>query len=62
MTLKEWLAAENITQKAFAERIQRSTATVSRLVNGNDLPSRETAIRIHRETGGPGDADGFSRP
>ena len=52
MTLRDWLAANSVTQTVFAGRIKRSVASVSRMVNGLQRPDLETAILIERETGG----------
>ena len=52
MKLGEWLEKRNITQQAFADRIGKSQAAVSRYISGKIMPSRETVKRIREETKG----------
>ena len=50
--LKPYLADQNLSQKAFALRLSVDPSIVSRLANGQMLPSLELAVQIERETGG----------
>lgn len=69
MTLGDYLIERRITIEEFGRRIGRSHTSVSRYVNGQRMPDRETMVRIVAETGGlvtpndfyvsaPGDAAG----
>lgn len=52
MHLADYLRDHEITLAAFAERIGRSPATVSRLANGKQLPDWDTVRAIRRATKG----------
>lgn len=52
MRLKDWLTKRKMTQAAFAGAVGRSTATVSRIVNGVDRPNWATLDAIHKATDG----------
>lgn len=47
-----FLQHHGIRQSVFAGRVGTSQATVSKLVNGDVLPSLSLAVRIERETHG----------
>jgi len=50
--LRKYLKENAITQEAFAASIGVGQAFVSKLANGDMLPSRELAIKIEDQTGG----------
>jgi predicted transcriptional regulator len=52
MTLTDWLAKENLSHAAFAERIGVSQAAVTRYVRGARFPHRGVLSRIKAETNG----------
>lgn len=52
MTLKDWLAANDVTIAQFAARIERSAEAVRRYVVGDRIPDRDTMPNIVRETDG----------
>lgn len=52
MRLSEYLKKNVLTQSAFAEKIGRSIASVSRLANGRQKPDLDTLLAIERETDG----------
>jgi transcriptional regulator with XRE-family HTH domain len=52
MRLANYLRAQNITLAAFAKRIGRSEATVSRLARGKHLPDWDTMQAIKEATDG----------
>ena len=51
-TLAQYLEAEKLTQAAFASRVGRTQATISRILNGEAQPSAELAASIEQATGG----------
>lgn len=59
MRLAEFLKAHDLTATAFAERIGRSTATVSRLARGIQRPDWSTIEAIDTATGGQVTANDF---
>lgn len=52
MKLADWLDNEGMTQTEFAEKIGRTSAFVSMLCSGANLPSLQTAERIAKATKG----------
>ena len=50
MDLKTYLLKNNVSQAEFAERIDRTVATVSRLINRKVYPNPETMQRIMAAT------------
>lgn len=50
MDLNDWLHQMGLSQKDFAELIDRTPATVSRIVNGINRPDGETMSRIAEAT------------
>ena len=50
--LAEWLDSQPITQKAFADRLGRTQAWVSRISNGERRITLEAAVQIERATDG----------
>jgi transcriptional regulator with XRE-family HTH domain len=52
MKLAEYLKSAGTTQEAFAARIGRSGASVSRLVNGLQKPDFDTMLAIDQATEG----------
>lgn len=52
MTLDEYLASHPVTASAFAERIGRSAASITRIRQGKQALSLELAARIVAATGG----------
>lgn len=52
MDLRTYLTREDLTLNDFAVRIERSTASVSRIVRGLQRPDWDTMMAISRETGG----------
>lgn len=59
MTLKEWLADNDITVAQFASRINRAPESVRRYVSGDRIPDKETMPVIVAETGGAVTANDF---
>ena len=51
-TLSQYLTKNKIRQAAFAQQINSTQATVSRLAAGTQQPSPEMAATISRATGG----------
>jgi len=52
MQLSQWLRQKNISQKNFARMIGKSPAAISRLVNGDLLPSGRMILAIDDATNG----------
>ncbi|WP_417842115.1 helix-turn-helix domain-containing protein [Terasakiella sp.] len=52
MLLKVYLKKKKITMLEFADRIDVHVSTVSRIVRGVVVPSRNTMARIFEETDG----------
>ncbi|WP_422932361.1 helix-turn-helix domain-containing protein [Sphingobium cupriresistens] len=50
--LKPYLDAQNQTQAEFAERVQTTPATISRLIGGTLRPGLDLALAIEEATGG----------
>lgn len=48
----EYLDMRGLSQVEFADKIELDPATLSKLMLGNRLASREAAISIHKETDG----------
>lgn len=62
MTLTEYLAANNLTASAFAERLDVPPSTVIRLIKGERSPRLELLRKIMAATDGevtPNDFVGF---
>lgn len=59
MTLPEYLADRGLTMAAFGAQIGRDKATVSRIVNGIQLPDLRTIVAIQRVTRGRVKAEDF---
>lgn len=51
-TLAEYLKTSETTATAFAQQVGLSRVSVSRIVNGTQWPSRDTARAIYKESGG----------
>lgn len=51
MTLKDWLAEQDISVPQFAARINRTPEAVRRYVSGERIPDKETMPLIASETG-----------
>lgn len=62
LKLVQYLAAQKITQRAFASVIGADPSIVSRLVRGQTKPGLELAVRIERETGGAVPASSWVAP
>ena len=58
MQLSEWLTSKGLTAAELARRIDRSSSTVSRILRGEVVASRETIRRIVAETNGEVDVKG----
>jgi plasmid maintenance system antidote protein VapI len=52
MNLKEWLDENGIKRSAFAKLVDVGPPTISRIIGGDRVPSRELIIRIHDVTKG----------
>lgn len=52
MKLKDYIAANKLTQRDFSRRLGRSEASVSRIVNKVVRPDWDTMDLIYDETGG----------
>lgn len=52
MTLREFLKAEGLTQKAFGERVGIDRFRVSHILAGDTVPGLDLAARIERATRG----------
>ena len=52
LTLAQYLEHQKLRQAVFAERVGKTQATISRIVNGDAQPSLDLALSIQRETGG----------
>ena len=52
MTLREWIEAQNITQREAAKRLGVHEITVNRHVSGKQIPRRELMAAIERITEG----------
>lgn len=52
MRLAQYLSREDLTQAAFAKKIGRSIATVSRIANGLQKPDTDTVLAIEDATRG----------
>lgn len=52
MDLKTYLEAEKVRQAEFAELVETTPATISRLAAGTMKPALELAHRIERATNG----------
>lgn len=50
--LAEYLSKPGLNQKAFADKVSSTQATISRIANGKARPGIDLAVRIERETGG----------
>lgn len=59
MQLDDWLKAENLTEAAFAVRIEVSQAAVNRYRKGQRYPDRRVMRRIMRETLGSVSSEDF---
>jgi transcriptional regulator with XRE-family HTH domain len=59
MKLGDWLHANRVTHEAFGEMIGRSHSSVTRYVNGDRMPSRETLSLIATATAGAVTANDF---
>jgi transcriptional regulator with XRE-family HTH domain len=59
MTLKDWLAEQQLSPADFAARIGRTAESVRRYSNGERIPDKETMPVIARETGGLVTANDF---
>ncbi|MBB3940715.1 transcriptional regulator with XRE-family HTH domain [Novosphingobium fluoreni] len=59
MTLKDWLAEQELTSAAFAARIGKTAESVRRYVNGDRIPDKETMPVIASETSGKVTANDF---
>lgn len=62
MTLDEYLAAEKLTEAAFAGMVGISQPHVNRLRSGKGWPARELAEKIREATGGRVTPDDFLPP
>jgi transcriptional regulator with XRE-family HTH domain len=60
MKLAEYLTRHNITQAAFADMIEMSVASVSRIANGLQRPDLDTLLAIKRATRGKVGLDDFA--
>lgn len=52
MTFEEWIRSEGLSNGEVAERIGCKPPTISRLRNGKLWPSKKTAGRIYKASGG----------
>lgn len=52
MKLKDWLLANGLNQKQFAQKTDLSTAYVSMMLAGKYKPGRKAIKRISEETDG----------
>lgn len=59
MTLKEWLAANDVTVAAFATEIGRASETVRRYAAGERIPDKLTMPLIAHATRGAVTANDF---
>lgn len=59
MTLKDWLAENDVSIPQFAARINRAPETVRRYVAGERIPDKETMPLIAQETEGSVTANDF---
>ncbi len=60
MKLEQWLSKNSVQAVTFARDIGVSPSTVTRLINGERLPSGTMLLKIHRATNGKvGFADFF---
>lgn len=50
--LSQYLTKNKIRQEDFAELVETTQATISRLANGSKSPSAQLALRIQRATDG----------
>ena len=62
MRLSDYLKKTGTTQSAFADKIGRSVASVSRLASGEQRPDWDTIEAIERETGGKVTRKDFGPP
>jgi predicted transcriptional regulator len=61
MTLKQWMAARNITVHKMAKMAKVNPATISRLMRGLNTPKNETLVKIISITNGMVGAVDFNR-
>ena len=59
MTLKDWLAEQQLSVGDFAARIGRTAESVRRYANGERIPDKETMPLIAAETGNVVTANDF---
>ncbi|MAM57146.1 MAG: transcriptional regulator [Salinicola sp.] len=59
MTLKDWLAAKEVSVSQFAARINRTPETVRRYAAGERIPDKETMPLIAEQTSGDVTANDF---
>jgi transcriptional regulator with XRE-family HTH domain len=59
MTLKEWLAEQELSPADFGVRIGRTSESVRRYANGERIPDKETMPLIAAETRGSVTANDF---
>lgn len=59
MTLKEWLAARDMSLADFAGKIGRTSESVRRYANGDRIPDKETMPLIASATSGAVTANDF---
>ena len=59
MTLKDWLAANEVSVSQFAARIKRTPETVRRYAAGERIPDKDTMPIIAEETNGDVTANDF---
>lgn len=52
MTLREWIAAQGLTQREAAERLDVHEITLNRWVMGHTIPRRGQMARIREVTNG----------
>lgn len=52
MTLKQWLAENQITHLQFAKMIGKTGGYVSQIKNGKTFPSKDVFLRIRKITKG----------
>lgn len=60
--LREYLDKREVTQEAMAEAIHTTPATISRIVNGLNIPSIDMSVRIKTYTDGYVTPDDFVKP
>lgn len=61
MKLSHWLDREKRTDSWLAERVGRDRSIITRIKNGDALPSVEVAAAIQRLTGGEVTATDYER-